>query len=400
MAFQATTALHKIRRLRKRLRIVQGGARAGKTVAILMCLIDLATSNDGIVISVVSETMPHLKRGAIRDFIAIMTDRGYFKQDKWNRTDFIYTFGNGSIIEFFSADSPGKVHGPARDVLFINECNHVAFEVYQQLAMRTSRAIYLDFNPVAEFYAHTELLPRSDAEFLKLTYLDNEGLPAMIVREIEMLKKYPNKWRIYGLGEIGVNEGQVYENWIVDELEAPPPEAQLVRHALDFGYTNDPTAIVNIYKWNGGYVLDQVTYEPGLKNRPIANILRKDEGLDPLDELGHFVGKTKIRTVADSSEPKSIDEIKDCGVYIVGAVKGADSVNFGIDTVQLQTIWVTKRSLDIITEYRNYTWKQDKKTEKWLNDPIDAFNHALDAVRYAITDVVAGKEKVFRVRTA
>lgn len=402
MQFKQTTSLNKIRALTARLRICQGGARAGKTIAILMCLIDLASNEatGALVISVVSETMPHLKKGAMRDFINIMTARGYWEPDRWNKSDSIYTFEDGSIIEFFSADSPDKVRGPARDVLFINECNNVPFETYRQLAMRTSRCIYLDFNPVSEFWVHTELLPRKSAQFVKLTYKDNEAIPKAILQEILELKKYPNLWRIYGLGEIGINEGQVYDTWTIDQLDEPPAEAQLMRHTLDFGYTNDPSAIVNIYKWNGGYVLDEITYEPGLKNRPLANIIRRDEGLEPLKPDGTYVGKTKVRTVADSSEPKSIDEIKDCGVYIVGAVKGADSINFGIDTVQMQTIWVTKRSLNIIKEYRNYTWKRDKKTEKWLNDPIDDFNHAMDAIRYGITDLVAGKEPVFRVRTA
>lgn len=400
MQFKQTTSLTKIRQLKARLRICQGGARAGKTVAILMCLIDLATNPSAgkLVISVVSETMPHLKRGAMRDFINIMQARGYWDDSSWNKQESTYRFADGSIIEFFSADSPDKVRGPARDVLFINECNNVPFETYRQLALRTSRVIYLDFNPVSEFYVHTELLPRSDAEFVKLTFRDNEAIPPAVRREIEELKKYPNLWRIYGLGEIGINEGQVYDTWIIDELDDPPAEARLVRHTLDFGYTNDPSAIVNIYEWNGGYVLDQVAYEPGLKNRPLADILREDEGLPKLQPDGSYVGRTRVRTVADSAEPKSIDEIQDCGVYIVPAVKGADSINFGIDTVQLQTIWVTKRSLDIIKEYRNYTWKKDKKTEKWLNDPIDDFNHAMDAIRYGITDLIAGKEPVFRVR--
>lgn len=400
MDVKPTTSLAKILKLNKRLRICQGGARAGKTIAILMCLIDMAGSHDKLVISVISETVPHLKRGAIRDFVGIMQNRGYWDDKRWNKVDAIYTFETGSIIEFFSADSPDKVRGPGRDVLFINECNNVPFETYRQLALRTRKVIYLDFNPVSEFYVHTELMDRDDADFIKLTYLDNEALPQTIVDEIERLQKNANLWRIYGLGEIGINEGQVYDDWIVDELDEVPKEAKLMRHVLDFGYTNDPSAIVNIYSWNNAYVLDEVTYETGLKNRPLANILRKDEGLEPLKQDGTYVGKTKIRTVGDSSEPKSIDEIADCGVYIVGAVKGADSINFGIDTVQLQTIYVTKRSLNIIKEYRNYTWKKDRKTEKWLNDPIDAFNHAMDAIRYGITDIETVKQPVFRVRSA
>lgn len=400
MLYAPTTALRKIQALRKRLRICQGGARAGKTIAILMCLTDIAQTHAGLVISVVSESMPHLSRGAMRDFESILRSQQYWRDECWNKTSHTYTFPNGTIIEFFSADSPDKLRGPARDILFINECNNLPYEAYRQLAMRTRMIVYLDFNPVAEFYVHTDLMRRTDADFVKLTYKDNEALPKTIVREIELLRGNANLWRVYGLGEIGISEGQVYADWIVDELDAPPAEAELKRHTLDFGYTNDPSAIVNIYAWNGGYVLDEVLYEPGMKNRPLANTIRRDEGFEPVQQDGTYVGRTAIRTVADSSEPKSIDEIDDCGVYIVGAVKGPDSIRFGIDTVQLQKIWVTKRSINIIKEYRNYTWKQDRRTEKWLNDPIDAFNHAMDAVRYGITDLVSGKEYVFRVRTA
>lgn len=403
MQFKQTTSLNKIRAFKARLRICQGGARAGKTIAILMCLIDLATNPalGKLVMSVVSETMPHLRRGAIRDFENIMRARGYWDDSSWNKTTLTYVFPNGTLIEFFSADSPDKVRGPARDILFINECNNVPFETYRQLALRTSRVIYLDFNPVSEFYVHTELLSRSDAEFVKLTYLDNEAIPPAIRREIEELRKYPNLWRVYGLGEIGVNEGQVYTNWIVDQLEEPPETAELVRHGLDYGYTNDPSALLDIFKWNGGYILDELVYEAGLSNRKIANNLRVHEGLAPIDENGKYVGRTRTLTVADSSEPKSNDQMKDdYGILITGAVKGEGSVNFGIEQLQQETIYVTKRSTNIIKEYRNYLWKKDKKTEQALNVPVDAFNHAMDAARYAITDIIAGKKSIFRVRRA
>lgn len=401
MDFKPTTSLKKIQALKRRIRVCQGGARAGKTIAILMCLIDLAGTHDNLVISVVSETLPHLRRGAIRDFLAIMQSRAYFEDKAWNKSDFTYTFGTGTIIEFFSADSPDKVRGPGRDILFINECNNVPYETYRQLALRTRKIVYLDYNPVSEFYVHTELLSRDDADYAQLTYLDNEALPRALVREIELLRKNENLWRIYGLGEIGINEGQVYTNWIIDQLEEPPAEAELVRHCLDYGYTNDPSALLDLYKWNGGYILDEVAYEPGLSNRKLANKIRVHEGLEPVDENGKYVGTTRTLTVADSSEPKSNDQMKDdYGIYIIGAVKGEGSVNFGIEQLQQETIYVTKRSTNIIKEYRNYIWKVDKKTGKSLNIPVDAFNHAMDAGRYGITDVIAGKEYVFRVRTS
>jgi phage terminase large subunit len=310
MQYETTTALKKILAMRSRLRIVQGGARAGKTIAILMCLIDMATNqeNGKLVISVVSETLPHLKRGAIRDFLSIMEGRGYLIDKRWNRSDFIYTFETGSIIEFFSADSPDKVRGPGRDVLFINECNNVPFETYRQLALRTRKVIYLDYNPDSEFYVHTDLIPKRPHDFVKLTYLDNEALDKEIVSEVEAMKDSENLWRVYGLGEVGSNFGQIYTNWeIIPEL---PEEGRLERHAVDFGYSNDPAAVVDLCRWNGGFVIDELAYVLGLDNRALANSIREAEGLPAVPEEGHYEGRTKTLTVADSAEPKSIDEIK------------------------------------------------------------------------------------------
>lgn len=400
MAFAVTTALRKIQALRKRLRICQGGARAGKTIAICMCIIDLAQTHGSLVCSIVSETMPHLRKGAMRDFIAIMKDRGYWDEAAWNRTFNTYTFPNGTIIEFFSVDSPDGVRGPGRDILFINECNNVPYETYRQLAMRTRKIIYLDYNPVAEFYVHTDLLRRPDADYAQLTYKDNEALPRSLVREIEMLRTNENLWRIYGLGEIGINEGQVYTDWKFD-LDAVPDDAVLVRHGLDYGYTNDPSALVDIYRWNQALILDEGLYATGQSNCMIANVIREREGFEPVDRDGHYEGRTRILTIGDSAEPKSNDELKNSyGILIIGAVKGEGSVNFGIQDLQQQEIHVTKRSTNIIKESRNYLWKIDKTTGKPLNVPVDAFNHLMDAARYAITDLLTGKRSTFRVRTA
>lgn len=398
MQYEVTTALNKILALKARLRICQGGARAGKTIAILMCLIDMAQSNQALTISVVSESVPHLKRGAMRDFLRIMQDRGYYDDSRWNRTDYIYTFETGTIIEFFGADSPDKVRGPARDVLFVNECNNVPYTTYRQLAMRTSGVIYLDFNPVSEFWVHTDLLKREDAEFIKLTYKDNEALSPEIVREIELLQfESENLWRIYGLGEIGINEGQIFTNWeIVPEV---PKKARKVRYGIDFGYTNDPTAVQAIYEYNGGYVIHELAYATNMSNLDIANVLRKYERLMPAEAPRRFEGRTQVLAVADSAEPKSIDEIKSYGVNIIGSTKGADSVSNGIQVVQRQRLYITEHSVNVIKDWRNYLWKVDR-SGRALNVPDHAFSHSPDAVRYAITDILNPSKYTFRVRTA
>jgi phage terminase large subunit len=365
-----TTALHKILALKKRLCIVQGGSSGGKTYAILLILIDRAQCEKNKIISVVSETVPHLKRGAIRDFLGIMELHGYYNDARWNKTDFIYTFETGSKIEFFSADSPDKVRGPRRDVLFINEANNISFDTYTQLVIRTNEDIYIDYNPVSEFWVHTEIIPKLEHDFIILTYRDNEQLSPSIVQEIESRREQANFWKVYGLGELGSAIGKIYDGWaFIDEL---PHEARLECYGLDLGYTNDPTAIVGISYYNGGYIWDEICYQKGLSNKQIADILQNSP---------------KALVLADSAEPKSIDEIKSFGVNIVPAIKGQGSVNQRIQMVQGQRISVTKRSVNIIKEYRNYMWKLDNDN-KPTNTPEHIWSHSMDAGGYGMSGVV------------
>lgn len=353
-------------KLKKRIRGVAGGTSASKTISILLWLIDYAQSTEGKLISVVSESFPHLKRGVIRDFQNIMEQHGYWQPGLWNKTDYVYTFHKNSRIEFFSADQPGKVRGPRRDVLFINEANNISYETYTQLEVRTKNIIWLDWNPVSEFWWYTEVLPTQDVEFVTLTYRDNEGLDKSIIDAIEARKSNKNWWAVYGLGQLGEVEGKIYKDWAtIDEV---PHEARLERYGLDFGYSNDPTAIVAVYKYNGGLILDEITYQKGLSNKQIADIINNQQ---------------QSLVIADSAEPKSIDEIKMFGASILPSQKGQGSVNQGIQKVQDQRISVTKRSLNILKEYRNYLWQTDKDG-KIINTPEPGFDHALDAVRYAI----------------
>ena len=350
-----------------------GGTSASKTISILLWLIDYAQSAKGKLISVVSESFPHLKRGAIRDFLNIMQAHKYYKDSLWNKTDYTYNFESGSKIEFFSADQPGKVRGPRRDILFINEANNIPYETYTQLEVRTKDMIWLDWNPVSEFWFYSNdisgevpVKDRDDCDFLILTYKDNEALDPNIVKAIEARRGNKNWWKVYGLGELGDAEGRIYKDWLtIDEI---PHEARLERYGLDFGYSNDPTAIVGVHYYNGGYILDQVAYQKGLSNKQIADILKN----------------LPLATVfADSAEPKSIDEISSYGISIMPSQKGQGSVNQGIQYVQDQRISVTKRSLDLLKEYRNYLWLTDKDG-KIINDPSPIYNHLMDAVRYAI----------------
>ena len=364
--YQLTTATNKLLKLKKRVRAVAGGTSAGKTISILQILIDDAqTDKKPTITSVVSESFPHLRKGAMRDFLDIMESHGYFREDRWSKTDHTYTFESGSQIEFFSTDQPGKVRGPRRDRLFVNEGNNISQESFEQLLLRTRQYAFIDWNPVSEFYMYTDYIDhRKDVDFIVLTYKDNEALDPSIVSEIESRKDNKQFWQVYGLGLLGEAEGRIYTGWqTIDEI---PFEARLERYGLDFGYTNDPTAIVAIYYYNGGYILDEITYQKGLSNKQIADILQNIP---------------KALVVADSAEPKSIDEIKSYGVNIIPVTKGRDSVVQGIQYVKDQRISITKHSTNGLKEYRNYIWLTDRDG-KILNTPIDLWNHFLDAARY------------------
>lgn len=372
--YSKTTATQRIVKLNKRIRAVQGGTSASKTISILIYLIARAQSDEKpTVTSVVSESFPHLKRGAIRDFLDIMQQHNYFDDERWNRSDFTYTFETGSKIEFFSADQPAKVRGPRRDRLFINEANNVPYETFDQLEVRTKEFIFLDWNPTNEFWFYDQVKGRDDVDHIILTYKDNEGLSDEIVRSIEQRMEKKSWWKVYGLGELGEVEGKIYRGWdIIDEV---PKQARLERRGLDFGYSVDPTAIVDIYYFNGGYIWDEVLYQKGMSNKQIADTILNQE--------------YQVLTIADSAEPKSIDEIKGYGVNIIPCIKGPDSIRNGIQLVQDQRISMTKRSLNIIKEYRNYMWKRDKDENIISpNIPEDIWNHTMDAGRYAMVSLL------------
>ena len=216
--FQRTTAQAKIAALRSRIRVVQGGTSSSKTYSIIPTLIMYAVNNKGAEISIVSESIPHLRRGAIRDFLKIMIAIGN-SLNGWNKSTLTYTFSNGSFIEFFSADQSDKLRGARRDILFVNEANNINWESYHQMSVRTRKFIYIDYNPTQEFWAHTELIGRDGTDFVILTYKDNEALEPAIVKEIEAARDkasespyWANWWNVYGLGQTGSLQGVIFSN--------------------------------------------------------------------------------------------------------------------------------------------------------------------------------------------
>jgi phage terminase large subunit len=374
MSFVRTTAINKILKLEKRIKGVQGGTSAGKTYGIIPILIDIAAKNPKKEISIVAESIPHLKRGAMKDFKKIMYDTGRWIQNHWHSTDSKYTFTNGAYIEFFSADDGAKLRGGRRDILYMNEANNMTFGAYTELAVRTKEDVYLDWNPTNPFWFHEELHEDKDVDFLIINYLDNEACPESAVDFILKAKEksltsnfWANWYQVYGLGNLGTLEGVIFNNWkLCDKI---PEGAKRLSYGMDFGYTNDPTTLIDVCQFNGDLYLDELIYQTGLLN---SDIIKHCKNL--CDNTTYIV--------ADSSEPKSIEDIKRGGIKIKGALKGKDSIMNGIDTLQQFNIFITSSSTNIIKEFRNYAWDTDREGNK-LNKPVDMYNHGIDAIRYA-----------------
>lgn len=370
MLFSETTATRKVFGLRNRIRAVAGGTSASKTVSILVWCIRYAQQDNhrDQLISIVSESYPHLQKGAMLDFKNIMQGHGYWKEDNWHDTKHVYTFPETNVkIEFLAIDTYGKAHGPRRDVLFINEANNLPYGIVDQLITRTRKIVWLDWNPSEEFWFYTEMkASRDDIDFITLTYKDNEALDAVTIAEIEAHKNNKTWWTVYGLGQLGSIASRIYTNWqIIEEI---PHEARLVRRWLDFGYSNDPTAIGDIYRYNGGYILDEQCYQKRMMNDAIAEFIRNLE-------------EPQVLVKGDSAEPKSIDELRSYGVNVLPASKGPGSISQGIRFVQGQRISVTSRSVNLIKEYRNYNFVVDKNGVQTAN-PEEGFDHHMDGIRY------------------
>jgi len=382
MEFVVTTAIKKLYKLNKRIKVIRGGTSAGKTFGIIPILIDKAIKNPNLEISIVSESIPHLRRGALKDFLKIMMMLNRYRDAQFNKSTLKYNFTNGSYIEFFSTDMPDKLRGARRTDLYINECNNIPFDAYQQLMVRTSDQIWLDYNPTSSFWVDREVLNGEDIDFITLTYKDNEALPDTIVKEIELAKEkakkstyWKNWWKVYGLGQLGSLEGVCIPDWKETQL---PTEARILCYGMDFGYSNDPTSVVAMYKYNDSYIFDEIIYKKGLLNRDISNLLKTYD----VDDVVY----------ADSAEPKSIAELNHYGHIVYPVKKGRDSINYGLNLINQNKIFITSRSKNLINELRNYVWMSDKQGNV-LNKPIDAYNHAIDALRYAITSQLEDPNK-------
>jgi len=383
MQVARTKALDKLLQLDKRIRVVKGGTSAGKTICILLILIDYAIKNKGKEISVVSESVPHLRRGAFKDFCQLLKGLGRYNDSQLNKSVLKYTFTNGSYIEFFSTDQSDKLRGARRTDLYINECNNVPFDAYNQLAVRTSGTVWLDYNPSSLFWVDKEIIGQEDANYITLTYKDNEVLEQSIVKEIEKAREkgktstyWANWWRVYGLGETGSLEGVCIPDW--KEIDNIPQESRLLAYGMDFGYSVDPTTLIALYKWNDAYIYDEVLYKKGMLNRDISR----------------FLSQADIRQniVADSAEPKSIAELQGYGHNIHGVTKGRDSVVYGLNLMNQNEIYVTARSKNLKRELGGYIWAKDKEGNQ-LQKPSGLHPDCIDAARYVLTDQLENPNK-------
>lgn len=374
MQYQDTTSLAKIEAMPNRIKIVQGGARAGKTIAILIILCDLTFDVDDKIIHIVSDTMPNLRHGAMNDWEKMLKGTAREQFFRVNRSINKWTnVLTGTSIEFLSCDADDAL-GAARDYLFINEASRISWQTYRQLALRTTNDIWIDFNPVNEFWVHKELVKRPNTSFIKLNFEDNEAIPDTVLEELLANKGdgTSNWWKVYGLGEIGSLEGNIYEGWLPKELE-DFPEHKLVRYGLDFGFSNDETGMVAVYDvGNGALFIDELVFETGLLGSQYGDKFRSIN-IDP-----------NVLIVADSARPEIIAEIRKEGFTIIGANKDAGSVLRGIDRVKQRKIYYRGKNLE--KEFFTYAWRT-KKTGEVLDVPQDGFDHLLDALRYAVDDL-------------
>jgi phage terminase large subunit len=361
-----------------------GGSRSTKTYSILQLLIVKALESENpLVISIVRKSMPSLRLSALRDFFDILKQYDLYNVENHNKTENTYLINN-TLIEFFSIDDAQKRRGSKRDILFVDEANELTAEDFFQLNIRTTQTVYLGFNPSEQFWYNDQLQNRDDITIIHSTYKDNPFLSTEQINEIERLEFTDKQYyQIYALGEFAGAIDLVYSYTVVDHI--PVEQAKLVALGMDWGYTNDPTTLVEVWQWDDALYLNELVYDRGLTNQDIVTKLQEYE----VDRY--------IEIIADSAEPKSIEEVRRAGFNIKPATKGPDSILNGIDILKRKRLHVTKQSVNLINELNKYKWVVDKNGNK-LNKPIDSFNHALDAVRYvALNKLKANKSGMYNI---
>ena len=377
MAFKYTTAITKIRAMKARKKVIQGGSSAGKTFGILPILIDKATKTPHLEISVVTQTIPQIRRGALKDFVKIMKLTGRWVEARYNKSLLTYNFANGSYMEFFSADQEDRIRGPRRHILYINEANRLTFDTYHQLSTRTESDIYLCFNPSAEFWAHTEVLNEANSELLVLTYKDNEALPDNVLEDFDTAKikaaQGSNYWtnyvKVFIEGQVGNLQGVVFEDWAT--VETIPSAARLEGYGVDFGFSESAFAMVGVYTLDGAYYFKEIVYSTGLTNIQASEAIKRTDF-----DINAII-------YADSAEPKSIYAMQLEGLNIAPCASKVDIRPYAIGKLQSRTFYVDQDSHNLIDNLRRYVWATDKHG-KSTGKPAKVHDHAIDGIIYFI----------------
>jgi phage terminase large subunit len=349
----------------KKISVMQGGTRSGKTYNILTWFIVKLLQEKGKTLTICRSSLPSIKGSVMRDFIEILSKYGLYSEEKHNKSENLYFLG-GNTVEFVSTDQPQKIRGRKRNYLFINEANEVNYESWMQLALRTTEKIVIDYNP-SDYYSwiYDKVVPREDADFTVTTYKDNPFLEKSIVDEIERLRDSDHQyWRVYGLGERAISEATIYTHW---KRRRNFPEGGEIFYGLDFGYNNQ-TALVRVKHYDGEIYVEQLIYDTKMATSLLIDRL-KSIGLGRRDEI-----------FADAAEPKTIAEINKAGFNLKPAIK---DVYAGINKVKSFSLFVKSDSLDLLDEIKNYKWKTDHDGNT-LDEPVKFRDHLMDSMRYAI----------------
>lgn len=353
--------------------IHQGGTSSGKTYGIIYSILSFMLSlkkGENLLFSIVSANFPHLRRGALRDMQNILSECNWWEFVKWQKVNNVFTFHNGSKIEFFTADDEKKARGGKRHFLFVNEANSISYDVFWQMKIRTDYTTIIDYNPSGEFWLHDKVMPSlkiNEYLYTKTTYKDNPSVSGKIAKELERLKDVDSVlYQVYALGETGIVQGVIFNN--VKYVDSFPSECKKVCYGMDLGFTNDPTTLIKFGVYNGELYGDEIIYETGLTTNDILAYF-KDLGINK-----------NIEIFCDN-DPRLIKEIRQKGYNIKRATKGSGSIIFGIDLLKRYKINITHNSVNFKKETKNYKWKA--KGGDFINTPIDTYNHCWDAYRYA-----------------
>ena len=367
-----------------RFRVHQGGTRSGKTFAVCQYIAYLLiTEKTPLTISVIRKTLPALRGSVMRDLIQVLEEFEIYYNATHNKAENTIQY-NGHLLEFLSVDEPQKIRGRKRNIAFLNEANELTVEDFRQINMRTEDFVIIDFNPSDPVHwIYEDIIPRDDCDTWITTYQDNLFLDEKLVFEIERMKERdPDYWRVYGEGQRAVySKRQIFSNWNFDLSYNDFPDFENVSLGIDFGFTNDPTAICLVAKQKDKLYVHELMYNTGKTNQDIANFLKAKNLNNTL-------------SFADSAEPKSIMELRQMGCLVKEAKKGQGSVNAGISLLKEYDVYVSKESTNFQKEYHNYYW-HEMKDGTIINKPMDRFNHLMDALRYSVYSQYSNRTDFF-----